>query len=194
MLFISLNKQFFVKTLKMIKINSNSNLFNEIFSVYFNQAFKNEKPIILCIGSERATGDALAPLVGTLLREKYNLEAYIYGTLDNAVNAKNVEEVYAFILARHKGKKILAIDACVGNEADVGFVKFSNIGLMPRSAIEPQFKSYGDYSLLGIVDKMEKDPFSVFTTRLSTVFNLGKKIANAIDYAFKNQNKKIEAV
>ncbi len=164
----------------MIKINSKSTLFNNFLSVYFNNAFGTEPPIILCIGSERATGDALAPLVGTLLRTKHNVPTYVYGTLENSVNAKNVEEFYAFIKAHHPGKKILAIDACVGDEAEIGFVKLTNTGLAPRSAIEKTSLSYGDYSLLAIVDKRFSDPLSIFTTRLSVVFDLSKKIASAI--------------
>jgi len=175
----------------MVKINSNSKIFNDIFAVYFKEAFRNDPPIILCIGSERATGDALAPLIGTFLRDKFNINTYVYGTLDSSVNAKNIEEIYSFIKTQHSGKKILTIDACVGDISEVGFVKFSNCGLFPRSAIEKQTISYGDYSILGIVDKIEKDPFSVFTTRLSTVYNLGKKIADAINYAFTLNYKKI---
>ena len=164
----------------MVKINSKSTLFNNFLSVYFNNAFGQELPIILCIGSERATGDALAPLVGTLLRTKHNVPTYVYGTLETSVNAKNVEEYYQFIKAHHPGKKILAIDACVGAEEDIGFVKLTNTGLAPRSAIEKTNLSFGDYSLLAIVDKQFSDPLSIFTTRLSVVFELSKKIAAAI--------------
>ncbi len=175
----------------MIKINSMCNSFNEIFNIYFKEAFQDKPPIILCIGSERATGDALAPLIGTMLRNKYNIKTYVYGTLESSVNAKNIEEVYSFITLKHPAQKILAIDACVGLEQDIGFVKFTNTGLFARSAIKKVNKNYGDYSILGIVDKAYKDPLNVFSTRLSTVFNLGNKIANAIDYAFNMNYKKI---
>lgn len=167
----------------MIKINSQSAILNEIFGIYFNQVFADDPPIILCIGSERATGDALAPLVGSLLRNKFNVNTFVYGTLENSVNAKNIEEVYKFIKDKHKNKKILTIDACVGAEQDIGFVKITSNGLLPRSAIEKTNVSYGDYGILGIVDKTYPDPFKVFTTRLSTVYNLANKIAEAINYA-----------
>ena len=146
----------------------------------------------MCIGSERATGDALAPFVGSLLRNKYNVNTYVYGTLENCVNAKNVEEVYSFIKARHLGKKILTIDACVGAEQDIGFVKMTSNGLLPRSAIESTNVSYGDYGILGIVDKTFKDPFNVFTTRLSVVYQLAQKIADAINFAIKENYSHIE--
>ncbi len=167
----------------MIKINSQSKILNEIFYTYFSHVFLNDPPIILCIGSERATGDALAPLVGSLLRNKFNVNTFVYGTLDSAVNAKNIEDVYAFIKNRHKNKKILTIDACVGAEQDVGFIKITSNGLLPRSAFEKTNVSFGDYGILGIVDKAYADPFNVFTTRLSTVYNLANKIAEAINFA-----------
>jgi len=48
--------------------------------------------IILCIGTDRATGDCLGPLVGQSLKDK-KLESqgvYIFGTLDEPVHAKNL--------------------------------------------------------------------------------------------------------
>ena len=167
----------------MIKINSQSAILNDIFGIYFKQVFDGDPPIILCIGSERATGDALAPLVGSLLRNKYNVNTFVYGTLENTVNAKNIKEVYAFIKERHKNRKILSIDACVGAEQDVGFIKLTRNGLLPRSAIEKTNVSFGDYGILGIVDRAHPDPLKVFTTRLSTVYNLATKISEAINYA-----------
>jgi|GEM_PF-2945695 len=37
-------------------------------------------PVILCIGTDRSTGDALGPLVGTMLSQ-HSLRAAVYGTL-----------------------------------------------------------------------------------------------------------------
>jgi len=46
-----------------------------------------EPPVILCVGSDRLTGDALGPLVGSFLTKDYNVPTYVYGTLAVTVRA-----------------------------------------------------------------------------------------------------------
>ncbi len=50
-------------------------------------------PVVLCIGTDRVTGDSLGPLVGTFLHA-YGSDRYlsIYGTLDFPVHALNLED------------------------------------------------------------------------------------------------------
>ena len=51
----------------------------------------NRDIVILCIGSDRATGDSLGPMVGhQLARIQKNF--HLYCTLKNPVHAKNLED------------------------------------------------------------------------------------------------------
>ena len=51
--------------------------------------------MFLCIGTDRATGDALGPLVGSYLL-KNGLEN-VYGTVDEPVHAENLRYYIEFI-------------------------------------------------------------------------------------------------
>ena len=53
--------------------------------------------IILCIGSDRITGDSLGPLIGQQLSRHRWKNIHIYGTLDTPVHALNLESVLADI-------------------------------------------------------------------------------------------------
>lgn len=54
---------------------------------------KTHIPIILvCIGTDRSTGDALGPLVGTKLEQVGITNFQVFGTLDEPVHALNLEE------------------------------------------------------------------------------------------------------
>ena len=54
------------------------------------------QPIVLCIGSDRVTGDCLGPIVGQMLTER-KANAYVYGTLDRPVTALNLKDAIAHI-------------------------------------------------------------------------------------------------
>ena len=71
--------------------------------------------VILCIGSDRSTGDALGPLVGSMLKELRPGKAIIQGTLTHPVHALNLEETRSAIKNKYNSAAILAIDAGLGN-------------------------------------------------------------------------------
>ena len=71
--------------------------------------------IILCIGSDRITGDSLGPLIGQQLSRHRWKNIHIYGTLDTPVHALNLESVLADIKKRHPSALILAVDASLGS-------------------------------------------------------------------------------
>ena len=81
----------------------------------------NRDIVILCIGSDRATGDSLGPMVGhQLARIQKNF--HLYGTLKNPVHAKNLEDALTFIELNHKNPFIIAIDASLGVAEPVGYI------------------------------------------------------------------------
>jgi len=48
--------------------------------------------VLLCIGTDRSTGDSLGPLVGSKLKSFKQNFYHIYGTLDKPVHASNLSE------------------------------------------------------------------------------------------------------
>ena len=73
----------------------------------------DENTVIVCIGTDRAIGDALGPLVGTMLKNS-DFRYPVYGTLDNPIHALNIYESIEYIKKSHPKGNFLAIDACLG--------------------------------------------------------------------------------
>lgn len=48
--------------------------------------------VLLCIGTDRATGDCLGPIVGYKLSKRYNNKILLYGTLNQPVHAQNLNK------------------------------------------------------------------------------------------------------
>src|SRR3954447_9090991 len=65
--------------------------------------------VIVCIGTDRSTGDSLGPLVGTLLEEKNPNSFYVYGTLEDPIHAVNLAEKLKEIKEKHFHPFIIGI-------------------------------------------------------------------------------------
>lgn len=74
--------------------------------------------VFLCIGSDRATGDCLGPLLGHRLDAVLrNSPYFVYGTLKEPVHAKNLKETIDKIYHIHENPLIVAIDASLGRSS-----------------------------------------------------------------------------
>ncbi|MFK2826427.1 spore protease YyaC [Bacillus sp. B190/17] len=144
-----------------------------------------EKEIIfLCIGSDRSTGDSLGPLVGTMLKEK-QIPYHVYGTLEEPIHALNLEKVLKQIHKLHRDPLIFGIDACLGNEQQIGYVFFKEEPFIPGNALNKMLPPVGDLHLAAVVNDLNPlSPIqSLIDTRLYIVINLAKTITNIITRA-----------
>ena len=138
-------------------------------------------PVILCIGSDLAIGDSLGPVAGTLLKKRHDFKGYVYGTLKNPVTAREVKYVGEFLRRSHPGSKIIAVDAAVGEDADVGLIKVADGALRPGSGANKRLGRVGDVSVLGIVAKKSAFSYSLLNlTRLNMVYAMAEVVADAI--------------
>ena len=143
------------------------------------QNFKSA-PVIVCIGSDLAIGDSLGPVVGTMLKNK-GYGGVVYGTLKNPVTAKEVKYINNFIGRTHPNAPVIAIDAAVGDEADIGLVKVSDVPLKPGSGAHKRLGKVGDISILGIVAGRGAFSYSVLNlTRLNMVYSMAEAVSDAI--------------
>ena len=55
--------------------------------------------VFLCIGTDRSTGDSLGPLIGYKISGLRNRNVHVYGTLENPVHARNIDEVMKRVAA-----------------------------------------------------------------------------------------------
>ncbi|SHG95999.1 spore protease YyaC [Tepidibacter thalassicus] len=169
--------------------NSNSTIhFAKILEKYINKYYTSDykEIIILCIGTDRCTGDSLGPLIGYKLERRikgYN-NVFLYGTLDEPVHAKNLEETINLINISHKKPFVIAVDACLGSINRIGCIKVSNEPLKPGAGVNKTLPSVGDISILGIVNLAGFMEFMVLqNTRLQLVMKMADSISKGIEYA-----------
>lgn len=147
--------------------------------------------IIICIGTDRSTGDSLGPLVGSKLHEKDTSYFHVYGTLDEPIHAVNLEEQLIKIKRRHHNPFIIAIDACLGRLNSVGIISIGDGPVKPGAGVNKQLPSVGDIHITGIVNVSGFMEFFVLqNTRLSLVMKMASAIADGISEASKQLERK----
>lgn len=138
--------------------------------------------IIVCVGTDRSTGDALGPLTGTYLMEKRLRHMTVYGTLQDPVHATNLKDYIQLIERQHKNAFIIAIDACLGKTSSVGQIIACEGSLKPGAALNKALPPIGDIHITGVVNISGFMEYSVLqNTRLSIVVEMAKKIADVLD-------------
>ncbi|MBP2626322.1 MAG: sporulation protein YyaC [Firmicutes bacterium] len=140
----------------------------------------NIRPIvILCIGSDRYIGDALGPLVGTYLEE--NTECIVCGSLDSPVHASNLVEVIDSIYHQYQQPIIVAVDACLGNNNEIGNIEIWEGSLEAGIAVGAQLPCVGHISVIGVVNASGRIGYlDLQSTPLSIVMKLSKCIGGAL--------------
>lgn len=163
---------------------------NTGFGKYFSGDFE-APPIIVCIGSDLAVGDSLGPITGSMLKYKtQGLRTFIYGTLSSPVTAKEIKYLRAFLKETHKGSQIIAVDAAVGAEGDVGLLKLSDSPLFPGAGANKRLGSIGDISIMGIVSEKSLANYGLLnTTRLNLVYTMSEIVSEAIATVLYNRVK-----
>ena len=145
------------------------------FCKYFNGDLQ-APPVIVCIGSDLAVGDSLGPITGSMLKYKtQGLRAFIYGTLASPITAKEIKYLRAFLKETHKGSQVIAVDAAVGAEGDVGLLKLSDKPLFPGAGANKRLGAIGDISVMGIVSEKSLANYGLLnTTRLNLVYTMSE--------------------
>lgn len=111
----------------------------------------DRQTVIVCFGTTAISGDSLGPMVGSILREKYDIPAFVYGTEDCSINGKNMDEWIDFIRQVHEGAVFIAVDASLGTEQKVGQIVLRSDGVCP-AAIKGKKQRFGDVGILGVVE------------------------------------------
>lgn len=137
--------------------------------------------VILCIGSDRITGDSLGPLVGHSLSKLSLPNTSVYGTLSRPVHALNLKETIKTLKEQHPDSLIIAIDASLGTKKHLGFLTISQNALNPGLGVRKKLPPIGDISITGIVNIAGAfEHFVLQTTRLATVVQMADSIVSGI--------------
>lgn len=147
--------------------------------------------VIICIGTDRSTGDSLGPLVGTFLKEELSEEYVIYGTIDEPIHAQNLELTLEEIEEKHPDKFVIAIDACLGHLKTVGKIKVNKGALRPGAGVNKELPSVGDIHIFGIVNVGGyMEVFVLQNTRLKLVYGMAKVISKGLSKALIEKKAK----
>ncbi|MDR6884541.1 putative sporulation protein YyaC [Bacillus sp. 3255] len=134
----------------------------------------------VCIGTDRSTGDALGPLVGSKLTELGY--PHVIGTLELPCDASNIITRLREI---PPDSVVIAIDACLGQKLSVGMYQVSNQPLAPGKSVGKELPHVGDFTIAAIVNADGPRQYSVLqTTSLYRVMNMADEVVRAIRYAF----------
>ncbi|WP_034634360.1 spore protease YyaC [Desulfofundulus thermocisternus] len=152
--------------------------------------------ILLCIGTDRSTGDCLGPLVGSRLASSQQDLFTVYGTLENPVHASNLQGVIEEIYRSHRNPLVIAVDASLGSVDSVGFVTIGDGALRPGAGVNKKLPPVGEIHITGIVNVGGFMEYLVLqNTRLNLVMRMADVIAQGLLYTValctKNETREI---
>lgn len=136
--------------------------------------------VVVCVGTDRVSGDSLGPLVGTLLLEECRY-AKVYGTLCDPVHAQNINEAILELSKLHPGAFVIAVDACLGRASNVEKIIMMKKPLKPGTGVNKDLPEIGDVTIQGIVNIGGFMPHLVIqNTRMNTIYNMARVIAGTL--------------
>jgi putative sporulation protein YyaC len=133
--------------------------------------------VLLCIGTDRSTGDCLGPLVGSKLSALDQNFFQIYGTLEHPVHASNLKQKLEEICRNHENPLIIAVDACLGSLENVGCVNIGDGSLQPGAGVNKNLPPVGQIHITGIVNV---GGFMEYLVLQNTRLNLVMRMADLI--------------
>jgi putative sporulation protein YyaC len=143
--------------------------------------FVGQPLVLVCIGTDRSTGDSLGPLVGTKLTEKNISHFHVYGTLENPVHALNLVDTMKHIKTNFQKPFIIGIDACLGSIRNIGNISIGTGPVKPGAAMKKELPNVGNIHITGTVNISGFMEFTVLqNTRLHTVMKMSETIAAGI--------------
>jgi len=154
--------------------------------------FENSNLTFCCIGTDRSTGDALGPLIGTWLSEHPAFPYEVIGTLQHPLHALNLQQTVESLQARTIKPYVVAIDACLGKVEKIGHIVIENGPLFPGKAVKKELPPIGDFSIKGVVNVGGFQEYTVLqNTRLQLPYDMGKIVSRAILLAWQRHQMKL---
>ncbi|OXS55562.1 spore protease YyaC [Cohnella sp. CIP 111063] len=151
------------------------------FGAYFNRLSPHRRIVVVCIGTDRCTGDSLGPLTGTLLGKYRSPEFEIFGTLENPVHAMNLADTMDKLSFRFDDPFVIGIDACLGQASSIGAVVIGDGPLRPGAGVNKQLPPVGDIHVSGIVNIGGLLGYQALqSTRLHLVMNMAGLISRSL--------------
>ncbi|MDQ8736537.1 spore protease YyaC [Paenibacillus sp. LHD-38] len=147
----------------------------------------NRPIVVVCVGTDRSTGDSLGPLIGTNLSKYRSPHFSLFGTLENPVHAMNLDDTLIEINRRYHKPFVIGIDACLGQVSSVGSIQVGVGPVRPGAGVNKDLPPVGDIHITGIVNVggfMEY--FVLQNTRLHLVMKMSDIISLSLFTAIAN--------
>lgn len=141
----------------------------------------NKQIVVVCIGTDRSTGDSLGPQTGTYLSKLNPKHLIVLGTLHEPIHALNLEETIIQINSLYENPFIIAVDAALGKTTSIGNITCISGPIRPGAAFDKNLPAIGDVSLTGVVNSSSLLDYSVLQcTRLSLVYDMAKTLSSIL--------------
>lgn len=155
--------------------------------------FNHPNLVFCCIGTDRSTGDALGPLVGSNLIEKSNFPYKIMGTLEMPFHALNLQDQLHSLYKLSPAPYIVAIDACLSSEENVGYIFAEDGPIYPGKAFNKKLPPVGQFSIKAVVNIGGFIENTVLqNTRLFVTHQMSHTISEAIYLAWQRSELEIK--
>lgn len=142
---------------------------------------RKEQVLLLCIGTDRSTGDSLGPLIGYQLRNHDLKHIQVLGTLNRPVHAMNLEDTLGLVEQYYRDHLVIAVDASVGMNDHIGCITLGRGALKPGLGVSKELRSVGDLFITGIVSGCGSyDPVMLQSIRLSVVMRMAECISESV--------------
>lgn len=154
---------------------------NSLQDLIISKNSMNYPIVLICIGTDRATGDSLGPIIGYKLEKYYRGNIKILGTLANPVHAKNLESSLDQLKELYRNAFVVAIDASLGRADHIGLVNLGEGPIAPGAGVNKVLPPVGDIYITGIVNfSGPMELLMLQNTRLNTVMEMADFITLGI--------------
>ena len=137
---------------------------------------------VLCIGTDRSTGDSYGPLTGHMLSRINFCDFDLYGTFQEPVHALTLPQTLTRIDLTHS--LVIAVDASVGSPDYIGHIGMGYDPVKPGSGLGKTLPPVGDISITGIAAASGIAPFLMLqNASLGMIYNMAEKTFYAIQTA-----------
>ena len=134
----------------------------------------------LCIGTSKVIGDSIGPIVGTILKSKFEKSNSIevLGDLDNNIHYQNLENYI------NKKGTIIVIDSALSSKENIGKIIIQKKALKYGEGLKKKSSNIGDISIKAVIERNTNNKFINFyklkKTSNETVKNLACIISKGI--------------
>lgn len=138
--------------------------------------------VVVCIGTDRSTGDSYGPLTGHMLSRVRFCDFQLFGTFREPVHALTLPQTLSLIDL--SASLVIAVDASVGSPDYVGHIGMGTEPVRPGSGLGKELPAVGDISITGIAAAGGVAPFLMLqNASLGMIYNMAEKTCYAIQTA-----------